>query len=100
MFSAVTLVLLVSCCGAALSSWIPYGDGNPYPPYSKPGSYPGPWGWQGNDVGSQGNALRGFGNAVGSQGNDVSGYGNNVGWQWNEVDGIGNYVGWQGNSVN
>ncbi|KAH3788258.1 hypothetical protein DPMN_166393 [Dreissena polymorpha] len=65
MFSTVTIVLLVSCCGAALSSWIPYGNSyspeqgkggywNSYlPKYesyrpqqypSYPGSYwPGPW---------------------------------------------------------
>ncbi|XP_052281630.1 neuropeptide-like protein 29 [Dreissena polymorpha] len=97
MFSTVTLVLVVSCFGAALGTYKPYwnsylpvqGAGNggywnsyvpqygnygpqKYPGYS--GSYwPGAWGgWQGDNVGSQKNS----------------------------VDGTGNYVGWQKNYVN
>ncbi|KAH3790466.1 hypothetical protein DPMN_168668 [Dreissena polymorpha] len=116
MFSTVTFVLFVSCCGATLSSWIPYANSylpeqvngeyrNSYVPhYDNYGpqqypSYPG-GGWRGNNVGSQGNAVSGYGNVVGSQGNDVSGYGNDVGWIWNSVDGKGNYMGSQWNSVN
>ncbi|KAH3785228.1 hypothetical protein DPMN_163313 [Dreissena polymorpha] len=88
MFSTVTLVLFMSCCGVALSSpyWNSYWPGkgsgkdgywNSYvPQYGNywPQQYPGypGGGWQGDNVGSQSNS----------------------------VDGTGNYVGWQKNYVN